>query len=76
MASGKLTFTGPYGPGLSLTSKVFSNLSRIEWDFVNGTIRVVSLDPNNPGSTLALESDGLSSLTGTISGGVTSITLS
>lgn len=43
--TGTLVFTGPVGPGNSVTAQSFSNLRRIEFDFDSQVVRIY--DQNN-----------------------------
>lgn len=42
MMTGKLVFTGPVGPGNSVTTLNLDNLRRIEFDFDNAVVRTVN----------------------------------
>lgn len=76
MASGKLVFTGNYGPGLALVARNFTNLNRIEFDFDALTVTMYGADANNRRATQSLQYDTIATFTAAIAAGVSTLTLS
>lgn len=67
------TLTGTHGPGITMTAKVFNNISKAEWDFVNG---VLNIEYDQPVRNIRIALTGLTTITHTITAGQHSITVS
>lgn len=73
----KITYTGGIGPGNSVTSLVFNNVTDMEVDFVKKVIIVsyLSASGNNP-LVQSLDLNVLGTITWTTASGVGTITMS
>jgi hypothetical protein len=68
-----VTITSTTGAGQAVTAKVFSNVTLVEFNYTANTIKIVS---NNGGTITYFDYSAMSTVTYTISGGLTSITIS
>jgi hypothetical protein len=72
-----LTFTGPIGPGNSLTSKVFNNVIRADWRLKDKVLEVEQSSDNPQGNYITeLDVRSITTVTHTISAGDHTITVS
>lgn len=68
-----VTVTSTTGPGVALTSKVFTDVVKFECDFVKNTIALTRMAANG---TLYVDYSAMATLTWTISGGLTTVVVS
>lgn len=68
------TLTGVHGPGLTMTAKVFNNVTGIHYNFQEGTLAIDYDAP--PTKTVRIALAGLTTITHTISGGQHTLTVS
>ena len=74
MASGTATVTGQTGPGATVTSLVLNQVRNILFDFENNMVHIYHL--NEAGKTFKLSYQGIATVTFSISGSVTTVTIS
>lgn len=68
----KVTYTGSTGPGIAVTATVINNVIDIEYDFVKNTVKVTTSD----GVINYYDYSATTTVTHTISGGLTTIVIS
>ena len=71
--TGTLTYTGVAGPGRTLTSAVFSDVTDLDYQFANGTLKVTY---GTPSKIVYLDLTGTVTITMTISGTAVTATVS
>jgi hypothetical protein len=77
MPVGTLTFTGPIGPGRSLTSKVFNNVAIVAWKLAEEVLEIVQTSDNPQGNTVTeLDIAPVTTVVHTVTATVHSITVS
>lgn len=67
-----VTFTGPIGPGKSVTSLQFTHVRQLNYNFAAATVEVLDSSPN---STF-FDISAISTITATISSDVATFTMS
>jgi hypothetical protein len=67
------TLTGNHGPGLTMTAKVFNNITKIEFDLVNN---LVDIEYSQPVRNIRMALTGVTTVTDTITNGQHSFVVS
>lgn len=76
MPSANSTVTAKVGPGVQLTSTVFSNVTALRFDVERSVIEIVYTGLSGRKITVHLDYTGVTTITYTISAGVGTVTIS
>jgi hypothetical protein len=76
MPVGTLTFTGPIGPGRTITAKVFNNVKDVHWKLEEEVLEIIQRSDNPQGNYITeLDIAASTTVTHTVTATVHSITV-
>lgn len=71
-----ITVTSTTGPGLSLTSQLFNNVTNLNFDYLAGVLTITWNDPLQGSKKTAVSLSSITTVTYTISSGIATVVAS